>query len=159
MISTALQQAIDNLQIQDVYLRSSRSECVEDFRPQYEDFSLLHLQQMHIVKQATVFEIEGDGRLLQVQILLGARWVVTSSVDEPDIKAFIEAEFIAEYRFKSNIEQTAIDEFAQKNASYHVWPYWREYLASQTERLRLPRVILPTMQLGYHKSLTKESPL
>lgn len=158
MITATLQKAIDSLQIQDVYLRSSHSECVEGFCPQYEDFSSLHLQQMHIIKRAAVFETESADQLLQIQILMGTRWVVSTSIaDQPDIKAFIEAEFVAEYRFKSNnIDQETIDEFAQKNASYHVWPYWREYLASQTERLRLPRVVLPTMQLGHHKPSLKE---
>jgi hypothetical protein len=151
-ISSDLQQAIDGLQIQDVYLRWTHSECAEGFRPQYEDFSAMHLQQMHVLKRAEVFEIEGDGKLLQVQVLLGARWVLSAPEGaEPEVKAFIEAEFIAEYRFTTEIVQVGIDEFSQKNASYHVWPYWREYLAAQTERLRLPRVVLPVMQLPHHK--------
>ncbi len=156
MISAELQQAIDSLQIQDVYLRWTKSECLAGFRPKYGDLSSLLLQHMHVVRQAEVFEVDGDGQLLQVLILLGARWVVPSKQEggEPEVKALIEAEFIAEYRGAEGVAQACIDEFAQRNASFHVWPYWREYLAAQTERMRLPRVVVPTMQLPHHRAKT-----
>lgn len=151
MISPALQQAINSLKIQDVYLRWAHSECIEGFRPQSEDFSKLQEQQMLVVKQAEVFEIAGNGYLLKILILFGFRWVnsVTENA-EPEVKAWIEAEFIAEYQFTADLSQDSINEFASKNASYHVWPYWREHLATQTEKLRLPRAVLPTMQLPHH---------
>ncbi len=151
-ISAELQQAIDGLQIQDVCLRWTRSECGEGFRPKYEDFSALHVQQMHIVRQAELFDTAGGARLLHVHILLGTRWVLPAlEGGEPTEKALVEAEFVAEYLVKADIPQPCINEFAEKNASYHVWPYWREFLAAQTERLRLPRVILPAIQLQHHR--------
>lgn len=57
----------------------------------------------------------------------GSYIVAVSPEDEndPDIKAFVEADFIAEYQLTAELEQEAIDAFALKNASYHVWPYWR----------------------------------
>ncbi len=152
MISVALQQAIDGLLIQDVYVRWTQSQCAEGFRPQGFDFSTLHAQQMCMVKHAEVFEIAGDGKLLKVAILLGMRWVLPLVEGKvPDVKAMVEAEFIAEYRFESEVVQEGVDEFAERNAIYHVWPYWREYLSSQTERLRLPREMLSTIQLSHHK--------
>lgn len=152
-ISTELQQAIDGLQIEDVFLRWTHSECTDQFLPKYEDVSALLVQQMHIVRKASIFETADRARLLHVQILLGTRWVVPAPEDsEPVVKACVEAEFVAEYKVNAEIPENCINEFAEKNASYHVWPYWREYLATQSERLRLPRVTLPAVQLQHHRT-------
>lgn len=149
-VSKKLQQAIDSLVINDVYLKSAQAECEDDFDPKSADsLEVLSVQQMHIVRKSEVIQVDGDGQLVRIYIRLGARWVSHQEEDEePDIKALIEGEFIAEYLVTDSIEQEAIDEYALKNASYHVWPYWREFLSSQCERLRLPRVVLPTVQFS-----------
>ena len=147
-VSKSLQQAIESLHIADVYLKATRAQCVDDFDPKFVDAQAeLQVQQMHVVRRSEVIQVEGDGQLLRVYILLGARWTMPREGDEPEVKAFVEADFIAEYLMTAPLEQAAIDEFALKNASYHVWPYWREFLSSQCEGLRLPRVVLPTTQL------------
>lgn len=144
--SKELQKAIENLVIQDVYQKTASAFCNEDFDPKsYSEMEHLHVQQMHVVLKSETVQIEGNGKLLRVSIRLGARWVVPGEA-EPDIKATIESDFIAEYQIKTGLEQECIDAFSLKNASYHVWPYWREYLSSQCERMRLPRVVLPTVQ-------------
>jgi hypothetical protein len=108
----------------------------------------LLVQQMHVVLRSELIDIDGDGHLVRIYIRLGTRWVNPKGNSDPDIKAFVEADFIAEYQVTAELEQGAIDEFALKNASYHVWPYWREFLSTQCERLRLPRVVLPTVQFS-----------
>ena len=144
-VSKSLQQAIESLHIADVYLKATRAQCVDDFDPKFVDAQAeLQVQQMHVVRRSEVIQVEGDGQLLRVYILLGARWTMPREGDEPEVKAFVEADFIAEYLMTAPLEQAAIDEFALKNASYHVWPYWREFLSSQCERMRLPRVVMPT---------------
>ncbi len=154
-ISQNLQSAIESLIINDVYLKSTQALCEEGFDPKStESVEMLLVQQMHVVTKSEVIQIEGDGQLVRVYILLGARWVVPHDEEDleaestPEIKAFIEGEFIAEYQMKTPLSQEAIYEFALKNASFHVWPYWREFLSSQCERLRLPRVMLPTVQFS-----------
>lgn len=148
----ALQQAIDALQINDVYLKSTQAHCDNDFDAKSSDVDSLLLQQMHIVQNAEVVQVDDSTQFLRINVRLGARWVVAEGDDQPgedaDVKAFIEADFIAEYLMNSELEEPSIAEFAQKNASYHVWPYWREYLASQCERFRLPRLMLPATQFN-----------
>ena len=63
--------------------------------------------------------------------------------------AFV-VEYVLEYSLKKDLPQECIDEFALKNSTIHVWPYWREYLSSICERLNLPKLMLPTMQLTHH---------
>lgn len=165
MISDTLQKAIDNLHIQDVYQRWNRSQCAEGFYPKEADFSQLKSQQMHAVTRSEVLDTGNKERFLRVMVVMGVRWVEPSTqlpsqegeageTSGPDVRVFIEAEFVAEYRFITDLPNECLDEFAQKNASYHIWPYWREFLMSQSERLRLPRVILNTMQLQHHARLT-----
>jgi hypothetical protein len=65
--------------------------------------------------------------------------------------AFIEATFVAEYSLNGKPEKEALDAFALKNASYHIWPYWREFLMSQSMRMNLPKIALPTVQFAVNK--------
>ncbi|MFM2477126.1 preprotein translocase subunit SecB [Celerinatantimonas sp. MCCC 1A17872] len=147
-ISKKLQKAIESLAINDVYQKESRSFCADDFDPKFFDLAdTLQVQKMHVIHKSETVDVEGEGRLLRVFVRLGTRWVLPQE-EKPDVKAAIESEFIAEYQIKESLDQDCIDEFALRNASYHVWPYWREYLSSQCERMRLPRVVLPTVQFS-----------
>ena len=147
-VSKQLQQAIEKLKIQDVYLKSTQAHCEEGFDPKSTELDELLVQQMHMVRRSEVLQINDDELLVRIYIGLGTRWLAPSESEEPNIKAFIEADFIAEYQMTEKLAQDAINEFALQNASFHVWPYWREFLSSQCERLRLPRVVLPTVQFS-----------
>ncbi len=161
-MSAELQKAIDGLRIRDVYLRSSRSYLVDDFDPKYSpEVNSLDVQFKHVVTRAEVLALkEGDAdiRVFRVYIELGTRWVVLpespsengsgESDDEAVIKAVIEATFLAEYLMENEPGQDALDAFALKNASYHVWPYWREYLMNQCMRMNMPKIVLPAVQFA-----------
>lgn len=151
-ISKALQQAIDSLTLHDIYLSRSQSSFAEDFEPKYSnELDNLSIQRLHLVLENTVLEVAEEQQILRIIIRLGTRWVSDENEQEPTVKAYIEADFTAEYLLHQELSQKSIDEFALKNVSYHIWPYWREYLASQTERMRLPSVILPMVQFAQQK--------
>lgn len=160
MISADLQKAIDNLGIQDVYVRDQVACCMGDFDPKYAaDMDRLVVQQMHLVKKSNIAELDGDTSLLRVFVRLGARWVDPEEENEElSVRALIEAEFVAEYQMTDSLEQASIDEFCLKNTSYHVWPYWRELLSNQCTRMHLPRLILPTVQLAHNRHQLTEGP-
>lgn len=154
-----LQKAIDTLQIHDVYLRSSVSQCVNGFDPKYDqDIDKLVTQTKHGVKQFQLAQIDESQWLLRVFIELGAR-LVDPSIEQEDesVRAFIETEYVAEYTADEALEQACIDEYALKNASYHVWPYWREFLMSQCTRMHLPRLVLPTVQFANNRHQSAET--
>lgn len=146
--SKKLQEAIDNLSLQDVYLKSSQAECIENFDPKRTEYTELLVQQMHNVRRSEVMQTNEEELILKVYVRMGARWVLPVEGQDPEIKSFEEAEFIAEYAMAELLDTKAVDEFSLKNASYHVWPYWREFLSSQCERLRLPRLVLPVVQFN-----------
>jgi hypothetical protein len=153
MSKANLKKATDNLKIHDIYLRDLIAKCIDGFNPKYAPaIDDLVIQQMHIVKAAHVVELDNETKLLQAFVHLGARWVDPRIDDEYlSVQAVIEAEFIAEYEMTEALEQGCIDEFCLKNASFHIWPYWRELLSSQCERMHLPRLILPTIQLANNR--------
>lgn len=156
-----LQQAIECLKIRDVAMRKTHALIADDYEPKYDPaIDDLAVQLMHVVRLGRVLEIEdGEQRLqvFQVYIDLGARWVrpeevVESELEkegaEPAVLAQIEATFVSEYELTNELEKEALDAFALKNASYHVWPYWREYLSTQCTRMGLPKVVVPTVQFA-----------
>lgn len=153
MITEKLQKAIDALHIYDVYLHNSISQCVNGFDPKYDqDLDKLITQTKHGVKQSHLAKVDDNLSLVRVFIEVGVR-LVDPKIEQEDesVKAFIEAEFIAEYIVDEDLEQDCIDEYALKNASYHVWPYWREFLMSQCTRMYLPRLVLPAVQLAHNR--------
>jgi hypothetical protein len=154
-MNEALQSAIDNLQIMDVFLRSAKAWLADDFEPKYEpDPVSLVVQFKHLVKRSDVLELkEGDQtrRLFRVHMDLGARWGVFDVEGEKNRfkrKAHIEGTMVAEYLMIDDPGEEALTAFAIKNASYHIWPYWREHLSSQCLRMNLPKLTLPAIQFA-----------
>lgn len=154
MISAALQKAIENLQIRDVYLRDLLAHCQPDFDPKYNlGIEGLAVQTKHIVNQSRLVTVDNQ-QMLQVFVDLGARWFDEKEQEESKaVKVLIEAEFVAEYLLKESLDKASIDEFSLNNASYHIWPYWRELLTSQCARMRLPCVTVPIVQLAHNRHI------
>ncbi|VVP82077.1 hypothetical protein PS906_03233 [Pseudomonas fluorescens] len=90
--------------------------------------------------------------MFRVTSELGVRIICKDDVDEgnpdPEVLAQVEATMEADYNIAdlSIVEdQEALDAFALKNVSYHVWPYWREYVTSQLMRMNMPKLVLPML--------------
>ena len=153
MLTENLQKAIDSLRINDVYLRNSISHCINGFEPKYaQGLEKLETQTKHAVKQSQVAQLDDSRWLVRVLIELGIRLVDPLDESEDNsVKAVIEAEFVAEYISNEEPAEACINEYALKNASFHVWPYWREFLMSQCTRMHLPRLVLPTVQFAQNR--------
>jgi len=159
-MNDALQKAIDNLLINDIYLRSAESHLSDDFEPKL-DAQTDHLdaQFKHVVTHWNVLRLEQEGEepvsLFRVFIELGVRWLEESGEndisEESRIKAEINGLMVAEYRMTDDPGKEGLNEFARRNASYHVWPYWREYLMGQCLRMNLPKLVLPAVQFAQNR--------
>jgi hypothetical protein len=155
-MSVEFQKAKDSLQITDVYLKGLSAELFNDFEPKFDsNIDELDEQSKHYVRKADMIEFD-DTKLLRVFVELGIRLVDTKLDKNIGLKAQIEAEFVVEYIMSEDLDQSAIDEFALKNSSYHVWPYWRELLMSQCTRMHLPRLALPTLQVAQNHNQVDE---
>lgn len=165
MNNDLLQTAIDSLAVDDVYLRQSHVVLQGDFDPKVPGQALDI--QLRFTTEG-VDEVDGKhivpndndqqaAKLVRIRLGAGLRFMPGGLSDEiknnPEelvkyIKAEISASFIAEYRVtRDGLSREAIEEFARRNAAYHVWPYWREYVQSVCARTRLPNIIVPLFQL------------
>ena len=139
------------MSIDDVYLRSNSTKVSDDFEPKYNNADGLKIAFKHLVAHAETYKVEdpesGDlSYVLRVFVELGARLKDESPDREYAVE--IEAEFVAEYIMAKQLSNECIDEFALSNASFHVWPYWREFLMSQCMRLGMSKIAVPTFQVA-----------
>lgn len=155
----ALEKAIKGLAIEDVYIHSSLMRVDEDYLPKTDIDKPYTVQTRFSVKKSKRLHMDGNDKnnsvidLFLVHISTGVRFIDAIDVDEIKdeseklgklVKAEITAEFVAEYVIKNiDLTQSELDVFAKRNAGYHVWPYWREYVQAQCARLRIPNVMIP----------------
>jgi hypothetical protein len=156
MNTEALNKAIASLKFVDVFVTNSTCNLNPDFDPKFDARSEnLSFQTKNFVTASAVIEGEGEDGLLQmfrVTSELGIRVVckddVEAGVDEPEVLALVEATMEADYSITDASiidDQEALDTFALNNVSYHVWPYWREYVTSQLLRMNMPKLVLPML--------------
>lgn len=161
-----LQRAQQNLRILDVSLRRSRCVLAEGFDPRHEGSAVDVEYMQHTARSEVLGVMDGNDErheLFRVFVELGVRWVrrpsralpsgraraagAQRSEPEPDVVASIEATYMAEYEMMQATDRSALDEFARCNAPWNVWPFWREYVASHTGRMNLPRLAMPLQGL------------
>lgn len=161
-----LQEAIDSLNVKDVYIFRANSFLMPGVDPKYDNsFKNLLVSFKHVVVSSEIVEIStGDTKkvnLFRIYIDLGVRWKKldeeTEETIEKNTAVLIETTFIAEYEMVHEVTEEALKEFALHNASYHVWPYWREYLANQCDRMNLPKITIPIMQLASNRDVISSS--
>lgn len=148
----ALDRAKASLQFDDLFQSSASAIVKTSFDPKLTpiDEALCRLQFKHVVKQSNVLEFKNDAdvaSLFRVYIDVGVRLfydMVELNDDEPVLQ--IEASYCVDYRItdsKLTTDQDALDIFALQNASYHLWPFWREFVMSQSTRMNVPKIPLP----------------
>src|SRR5690606_962287 len=90
---------------------------------------------------------------------LGEKGKLSQAETDPQALAIIEGTMAAYYDIhdKAIIEDTvAIEDFALKNAVFHVWPYWREFASSSLQRLNLKKITLPFMKQASNRNAGKK---
>lgn len=171
MNKTLIKQAQIGLRLVDIALRDIRGGVKDGFDPKYAHGSM-GVQLMQRTLRSEVLEVvdkaNGKRRLFHVYVKVGARWVEgpamrrkrkgSTAADtsanvtkEPDVLADIEATWLAEYLMLEAVEKAALDEFAQFNAPFNIWPFWREYVVGHAARMNLPKVVLPLQPLGVRR--------
>ena len=140
-ILNPIDEALANLAIKDIFLKSMKCENFKFDIELYPKCDYKVFLKHKVIRSSILESTDHKQHLLRVLLGYGVKWV---SKEEPqDELAIIEAEYIAEYRLKQRISDTAIDEFCLKNVGHNVWPYWREFVATTTQRLNLPTLTLP----------------
>lgn len=152
-----IEKAIKCLAIHDVYLREYEAKLKPDFDPNLANVDELRVQYKYGPGQSNVLGLKNNNtgdeiNILRVDYLTALRMFSSDpkSGDESELEkltvAFVGATFICDYVITEKLEEDAIREFCMYNVGHNVWPYWREFAQTSTERLRLPRVVLPFYQ-------------
>lgn len=162
MTDSALAEAIACLRINDVWQAKvnayvdSSLETAASFPDEHE------VRYKHVIQKSLWGDYDGeDGNkhILRTFIELGIRYLASAENNEseaPEILAQIEAVYVAEYLSEKDPGEEAIKTFVNRNASFHIWPYWREFVASQCNRMNLPRATLPLHNFGAKEPKTAE---
>ena len=160
MNKEALQQAIDNLSIQMVYLHTTEAKIHNGFDPLIPNQELIG--QFNIsIKSCSEKEVQDDAGVKQnflvyqtearMRYLLGpiADELKENSDNQDQFDDLVAAEIIAVFTSEyvincdDDLDKEAILEFGRINVPHQIWPYWREYCHTTCSRMSLPVSILP----------------
>ena len=151
-----LLEAQKALHIRSVYLRSSSFELKEDFFPDAErlerEIRVASVAPRTLLHYSLTSEEDGKSAV-EYRVLFGANLFPVSVSDDEAADpanatkrlASIVATFAAFYDVKSPITDDHIKAFGIKNAPFHIWPYWREFVHSTFGRMALAGIVLPMM--------------
>lgn len=154
MNTDLIKNAVACLKLQDVYLLNTTSSSAgiliaEDLEVQLKN----GVAQVELLKNPA----DSSQDIVDFHIFSGMRFIQTEELLDPKAEsdqdnkpvAEIEAVFVARYLVNpdAKVASEELQEFGQFNATYHVWPYWREFASSLSMRLRLPVVTLPMRPL------------
>lgn len=135
---TKLPLAQQRLQFEDVFQRYIQASLLDDFDPKFSvTEQSLFTQLEHNVVQSWVLSLAKEHERLdifRVQIDVGMRFMSKGAKQERKPVAQIEASYLVGYRVTDDTlleDKEALDEFALKSASYHLWPFWCEFVISQ----------------------------
>ena len=171
-MNDAIQQVIDRLNIDDVAHIRSNYWVTEDYLARPPEEMSIRLQLRSQFNRCDVDTLPGpnDGVIYRYRFLydLGIRIMDNNIGDneegEEGIIAVVESRMYALYTEyhegdREILTPSILEEFGRKNALYHVWPYWREYVQAVLSRLRLPTITIPMFRLpkeNWRQSATEE---
>jgi hypothetical protein len=87
------------------------------------------------------WEISPDGTTLGCVVNFGA----TFEVEPTPYELFARFRLVYSIEESGELDQTDVKQFANWNAVFNAWPYWREYVSSTINRAQLPRFVVPVM--------------
>lgn len=169
-MNDAIQQVIDRLKIEDVAHVRSNYWVTEDYMARPPEELSIRLQLRSQFDRCDVDALPGpdNGVICRYRFLydLGIRImdnnIDVNEEDEKGIIAVVESRMYALYfeyheGDREKLTPAILEEFGRKNALYHVWPYWREYVQAVLSRLRLPTITIPMFRLP--KENWRQSPV
>lgn len=152
MATELLKLAQQSLEFESLFQNTVQAELTNGFEPKQTITAknALSIQFRHAVTNSMILEVKNANakhNIFRVKIAVGLRYLKTEKKqNNQEVAAKIEATYSIDYLVQNEellSNQEALDEFALKNASYHLWPFWREFAMAQAQRMNLPPVPLP----------------
>ncbi len=146
MDRSLISQAIEALELSDIYLYSSSISRTEDITES--DYPETMYQQNKLGLRVDFIKPEEPQesfeQVIHAKVDFGLRLVVSENKedDEPQVLSEIEACFFASYIQMSEASEEAISEFIKHNIVHNVWPFWREHAFRLSAEARLPKPMI-----------------
>jgi len=145
MDKTLTAQAAQHLKLRSIVLFECSLQRLKELSQQ----KTLGQQNKRGVRAMTGEASEGDRHfhLFRVLVELGVRAVELPEQDEQDVTPLfqIEAIFQINYELTSEVDQTALHEFANYNAVHNAWPFWRQFVFTTANQAGLPCPEVPLL--------------
>ncbi len=97
------------------------------------------------------FEVNKEKKLVGVYIRFKLN-AFGEKVEQKKANSFlnVEATFSLLYSINSleDLDDTALNSFAEVNGTYNAWPYWREFVQNITSRMELPTLTVPVFRIA-----------
>jgi hypothetical protein len=153
-------QAIDALEIEDVFLVEVTSSVNRDFNQTDHSFSELHAMQRYLVESQVLKQLRApqdapDKNFLIIRyffrgdvVLAKPSYQITGEeIPEESRLASLNFVFALDYRCEIAAEPSSdmLGAFS-RNVVYHAWPYWRAATHAECVRLRIPPITVPMMK-------------
>jgi hypothetical protein len=160
--SRAEQPSRPQLEITDVYMKGAEIFVSDAFDPRTVENEMLAQQFFQYVRKSELLVDQSSTPVetfLRVFIEVGFRSGYMSDehsqkdagTENFDELVRIKATYVVEYQVESEPSEDEIDKFALSASMYHVWPYWREYVAQSCRRAAFGSVTIPLLQPGSYK--------
>lgn len=143
-----IRQAVDSLELVDIYLHSSNIQRFEDISDSFYPDEMFQQDKLNVSAEflEPPSQDKGMHQLINAKVTFGIRFVVEDEQKELKTLSEIETSFIAQYIQKNDVPEAAIAEFMSFNVVHNVWPFWREYAFRTSSEAHLPRPIIPLLK-------------
>ncbi|WP_340621039.1 hypothetical protein [Xenorhabdus siamensis] len=147
-----LERAQKKLKIVNVLFRNGYFSINPDINASFMDQML---SEMKVKKQdyrgdISVQELSTDGNKNHAYVFdveVGIRVVEIKEgkedIDDKDTVYMITAEFEVLYTSEEKLTKEEVKAFSKNNVTYHIWPYWREYVQSACSRMGTQPLHIP----------------
>lgn len=137
-----LSRIVAAVQIENVRL------CEASFRSPVRPSRVADAIDVKASHDAVVAEMPGDDHLFLVRTNFSMK--VRSTGDEEELQAEIRSTFELSYRLSGGetFSPEELQVFAQVNAVFNAWPYWREFVQASLARVSMPVLTVPVFRLS-----------
>ncbi|HBL7006823.1 TPA: hypothetical protein LSH92_001993 [Citrobacter koseri] len=162
MSKELLKQAIKNLKISDIHLRSLdvKVSDTESFVTIKNHKKVTQSYKSMVKIEEVKLSSDAADRLLYIfRYAIGVRLVKEEDGDDVNAQALvsIEAEFDACYFAQCELEKPVLEAFSFNNVGYNVWPYWREIVQGSCSKLGINPIRVPFYKLQSRPQKENES--
>lgn len=150
-------------QLQAIYIRDSATKIAPDFNPTVAGQALAGEFRMMPAPTPIVCTVSSAGgktsktlcfttkfefRYRKVDVATGAPGPATN---DDDSCAQVSVDIVVEYLLSTNEvpAREFLERWAQTAVLTQAWPYWREYCHNMMQRMHLPTVMVPFLQLDH----------